>query len=235
MACSRTDERMRNKVSSHRDKHIRISKSSRRTGSHRATWISLALLLFAGACRVEPEPSGHGHEVNIVKQPIRGAIAAEKTLGKSTRMAAEQGNSKAQYDLGTMYFKGVGVSKDDAEAVQWYRKAAKQKYADAQFSLGEMYYHGNGVTQDYGEAERWYRMAAEQGIVLAQYSLGKIYAKGEGVTQDMYKAYVWYTLAAIRDPSFANLRDDARNNLAADAVLKAQRKAFKLHKTISTR
>ena len=134
-----------------------------------------------------------------------------------------------------MYLKGMGVPTDEVEAFRWHRKAAEQKYADAQFSLGQMYYHGNGVTQDYVEAARWYRLAAQQGIILAQYSLGQIYAKGEGVPQDMYKAYVWYTLAAIKDPAFANVRDDIRNHLASDAVLKAQREAFKLQETIGTR
>jgi len=83
--------------------------------------------------------------------------------------------------------------------------------------------------------EKSIRETAEQGNSKAQYDLGTMYLKGVGVPQDMYKAYVWYTLAAIGDPTFANIRDDARNNLASDAVLKAQREAFKLHEMISSR
>jgi TPR repeat protein len=40
------------------------------------------------------------------------------------RKAAEQGNAKAQFNLGVMYDLGKGVKQDDAEAVKWYRKAA---------------------------------------------------------------------------------------------------------------
>ena len=42
------------------------------------------------------------------------------------RLAAEQGDAYAQYNLGLMYRKGEGVPQDDAEAVRWYRLAAEQ-------------------------------------------------------------------------------------------------------------
>ena len=53
--------------------------------------------------------------------------------------AAEQGDISAQYNLGGMYRKGQGVTKDFREALTWYRKAAEQGLADAQYSLGWMY------------------------------------------------------------------------------------------------
>ena len=73
--------------------------------------------------------------------------------------AAEQGETKAQYNLGLMYANGQGGTQDDTEAVRWYRKAAKQGEAKAQTVLGFMYDNGRGVTQDYTEAARWYRKA----------------------------------------------------------------------------
>jgi TPR repeat protein len=42
------------------------------------------------------------------------------------RQRAEQGDVKAQLNLGTMYGNGQGVPKDHAEAAKWYRKAAEQ-------------------------------------------------------------------------------------------------------------
>ncbi|MGN6843432.1 tetratricopeptide repeat protein, partial [Neisseria sp. P0021.S006] len=45
---------------------------------------------------------------------------------KKTLQAAEQGNAKAQFSLGKMYYKGEGVRQDYAQAVQWYRRAAEQ-------------------------------------------------------------------------------------------------------------
>ena len=76
---------------------------------------------------------------------------------------AEQGDAKAQYNLGVMYRKGHGVPQNDAEAVKWYRKSAEQGDAHAQFNLGFMYNNGKGVPQNDAEAAKWYRKAAKQG------------------------------------------------------------------------
>ncbi len=87
---------------------------------------------------------------------------------------AEQGNAKAQYNLGVMYGNGRGVKQDYFKAVNWYRKAAEQGHADAQLNLGYMYEKGRGVKQDDFEAVKWYRQAAEQGNAKAQFNLGNI-------------------------------------------------------------
>ena len=47
------------------------------------------------------------------------------------RLAADQGDAAAQFNLGVMYDNGRGVLKDEAEAVRWYRLAAEQGDADA--------------------------------------------------------------------------------------------------------
>ncbi|HHY1074096.1 TPA: tetratricopeptide repeat protein, partial [Haemophilus influenzae] len=100
---------------------------------------------------------------------------------------AEQGNAKAQYNLGVMYGNGRGVKQDYFKAVNWYRKAAEQGHADAQLNLGYMYEKGRGVKQDDFEAVKWYRQAAEQGHADAQFNLGNMYADGRGVKQDNFE------------------------------------------------
>jgi TPR repeat protein len=115
---------------------------------------------------------------------------------KEFRPLAEQGDAKAQFNLGHMYASGQGVPQDDAQAVNWFRKAAEQGNPYAQTNLGAMYQKGQGVKKDYGQAVSWYRKAAEQGNVLAQYNLGWMYAKGEGVKQDYNHAVSWYLKAA---------------------------------------
>jgi TPR repeat protein len=52
------------------------------------------------------------------------------------RKAADQGNARAQFNLGVLYANGQGVAQDYAEAARWYRKAADQGHADAQNNLG---------------------------------------------------------------------------------------------------
>jgi TPR repeat protein len=110
---------------------------------------------------------------------------------KEFRVLAEQGNAKAQNNLGAMYAKGQGVAQDYMQAVKWYRKSAEQGYALAQSNLGAMFYRGTGVPQDFAEAIKWYRKAAEQGNALAQSVLGDMYAEGKGVPKDDAEAVRW--------------------------------------------
>ena len=63
------------------------------------------------------------------------------------------------------------MTRDDAEALKWWRKAAEQGDAKAQFNLGVMYDKGQGVMRNYAEAAKWYRKAAEQGDADAQRNL----------------------------------------------------------------
>ena len=51
---------------------------------------------------------------------------------EAVRLAAEQGDADAQYNLGAMYDNGRGVPEDDAEAVRWFRLAVEQGHAGAQ-------------------------------------------------------------------------------------------------------
>ncbi|MBV8442167.1 MAG: sel1 repeat family protein, partial [Hyphomicrobiales bacterium] len=71
------------------------------------------------------------------------------------RPLAEEGDARAQNNLGIMYTNGDGVPRDYSEAVKWFRRSAEQGDASAQTSLGSMYFAGRGVNQDYGEAATW--------------------------------------------------------------------------------
>ena len=109
--------------------------------------------------------------------------------------AAEQGDARAQFNLGVCYENGTGVDKDASEAVKWYRKAAEQGHTRAQCNLGWCYMNGVGVAKDAAEAVRWYRKAAEQGEAVAQYNLGECYENGAGIPRDTVKAVKWYIMA----------------------------------------
>ena len=90
------------------------------------------------------------------------------------RPMAEQGDVRAQNELGDRYYFGRGVARDDAEAVRWYRRAAAQGNALGRVNLGYMYERGRGVQRDQVEAVRLYRLAAEQGDDLARKALGRL-------------------------------------------------------------
>jgi hypothetical protein len=77
---------------------------------------------------------------------------------------AKQGDARAQYNLGFMYYEGLGVSKDSKEAFKWFRLAAYQGYADAQFYLGMMYLEGEVVPKDHVLAHMWFALSAARGV-----------------------------------------------------------------------
>jgi hypothetical protein len=99
------------------------------------------------------------------------------TALREFRLAAEQGNAMAQYNVGVMTYNGEGVAQNFAEAAEWYRRAAAQGYARAQSDLGDLYARGEGVPQDRVEAHKWYSLAAARGDAGAAKSRDRIAAK----------------------------------------------------------
>jgi uncharacterized protein len=96
------------------------------------------------------------------------------TALKEFKPLAEQGDARAQHNLGVMYANGQGVSKDYAEAVKWCRKAADQGNAEGQYNLGVMYYLGQGVPKDTVQAYKWFDLAAGLGISDAKKARDKL-------------------------------------------------------------
>jgi uncharacterized protein len=135
------------------------------------------------------------------------------------RALADQGNARAEYDIGLMYGLGQGAPQDYAQAVYWYLKAAKQANAGAQYELGDMYARGLGVPRDQTQAVAWYSKAADEGHPVAQYNLGVIFERGQGVPQDYARAHMWFNLAASHAPKdafpFRGLAIKARDEVAA--------------------
>ena len=85
------------------------------------------------------------------------------TALKEWKPLAEQGNAKAQFNLGALYYAGQGVTKNYNAAAKWYKLAAEQGDADAQYNLGLMYSKGRGLIKDYTLAHMWSNIAASQG------------------------------------------------------------------------
>ena len=89
------------------------------------------------------------------------------TALREWRPLAEQGDARAQFDLGLLYENGDGVSRDYAKAHQWYEKSAAQGGAKAQFYLGMQCAFGEGGPLDLVQAHMWYSLAAGNGHAAA--------------------------------------------------------------------
>ena len=81
---------------------------------------------------------------------------------------AEQGDAESQSELGCLYRMGLGVNKDEAQAVEWYQKAAEAGNTKAQFYLGRLYEEGLGIAKDEARAMQWYLDAAQGNQSLAE-------------------------------------------------------------------
>jgi TPR repeat protein len=109
----------------------------------------------------------------------------------SFRESAELGYAPAQVVLGSLYERGVLVSRAPGQAATWYKKAAEQGDVLAQWLLGKLYASGDGVIRDLSEAEKWLQKAADQGDPFGAYLLGLV--KDD---RDYRQAPRWFELAA---------------------------------------
>jgi len=149
-----------------------------------------AIILFCLAALILPCTHGRASEV-LQKQ------------FQDNKVKAENGDAKAQYNLGDMYIRGKGAQTNYAEGIKWFRKSAEQNDAGAECDLGNCYDCGVGVTMDHVEAVKWYRKAAEQNFAPAQFNLGNSYRNGLGVETNYVEAAKWYRKAAEQNYAWA--------------------------------
>jgi TPR repeat protein len=127
-----------------------------------------------------------------------------------TKAKAEEGNVDAELSLGWIYANGLGVKRDRAEAVKWYRLAAEQGNDIAQNYLGRLLWFLGGTTngdpKDRTEAVKWFREAGAKGNAEAQCNLGLCYEEGDGVLKDSAKAVSWYRKASDQGHADAQYR-----------------------------
>lgn len=76
------------------------------------------------------------------------------------RQAADKGDPRACFLLGTMYQAGLGVEASSKDAAGWYEKAAQGGVAPAHSRLAQFYARGDGVPKDPDRALKHARKAA---------------------------------------------------------------------------
>jgi TPR repeat protein len=161
----------------------------------------IALMQHAAAHRL-PEA-----EAELASWSRDGANGLTQNHSKATELGKQaqtdglvtraQQIANAQYELGNLYWGGIGVPNDHSKAIEFYQKAADQGNADAQCSLADQYMSGNEVSRDVGKALELYQKAADRGYATAQDTLGYVFLNGEGgVPKDPSKGIAWFQKAA---------------------------------------
>lgn len=136
--------------------------------------------------------------------------------------------SSAFYSLGSLYYEGKFVPKNEETAFRLWLYAGQTGDWRAQHNLGVMYYLDKGLPQDApknpkwspthyidsscdiprytADAISWWRKSAEQGDVDAEYKLGWMYQEGEGVSRDDSETMKWWRMAAENGKAIAQLK-----------------------------
>lgn len=78
--------------------------------------------------------------------------------------AAQAGDARSMFDLGTIFEHGLGVTADLIEAARWYEWSAKYGLAQGQYNLATMLETGDAGRKDETEAYKYYLLAAAQGM-----------------------------------------------------------------------
>jgi TPR repeat protein len=171
------------------------------------------------------------------------------------RKAADQGDAKAQLQLGVMYANGEGVLKDYTEAFVWIKQSAEQGCLDAQVQLGLIYANGDAATKDdivspssissapSSYAVRSSALPKNSGTGFGLFAVPEAVSReslkreilqyGHGVPKDEIEALAWFNIAAITGHETAVIhRADLENHLGQQSILTAQQRSKEILKEI---
>ncbi len=90
------------------------------------------------------------------------------------KLAADNGNVLAMYNMGVFHENGKGVVKDSYAASLYYDLAAKRGHDGALYALGNLYENGKAVDKNLETAKRYYTQSADKGNTLAKQALNRL-------------------------------------------------------------
>jgi uncharacterized protein len=176
--------------------------------SMRARSLAVALLILSAAqsgCATNPLPDNVQNRILAPARTAENAGDYEEALAEYKRV---DGIPFAQYRIGRMYEKGLGTTRDDAQAAHWYRASSDAGYPPAQIALANLYDQGRGVPQDFGaalelfleaaefEQSHAYRLKPARPPAVALYRAGEMIERGRGVPANPATAAGYYQIAA---------------------------------------
>lgn len=126
------------------------------------------------------------------------AGAAEAPLQELQKLA-DTGDAEAQFQLGKTFWHGTGIKRDQAKALEYYRRAAQANHPEALAGLGAAYALGQGVGEkDAQAAVDYFRKSAVLGSSIGQLNLGSALINGQGVERDTEEGLGWVSKAAAQ-------------------------------------
>jgi TPR repeat protein len=162
----------------------------------RSTWLVSAVLVLSLAEPTSILASPLGDTLKVLE-----AGTNPKAVEALVKLA-QDGNSLAQFRLGSLYYHGEGVPEDETKAIYWWKKSAAGGNVEAMYQIGHAHLFGSGVAKTVLDPDReaavWYFQAASAGHAEAAYTLGLLFLAGKGVIEDKNEAIRWFRLAASK-------------------------------------
>lgn len=202
-----------------------------------ASGTGLTALVVVGALLIFVTPQDQAVDLQTASTAIQPEATGDYELGlnaafagdyatafREFTVAAEEGLSLAQYNLGILYFMGQGVEQDFQQAFHWTEAAAQQGHINAQYNLGSLFLEGQGTRQNETLGIDWFKSAARAGHANAAYALSRMYQEGDPVTANLVEAHAWAALATENQhPEGAALQDELEQGLSAEELSQARR------------
>ena len=116
--------------------------------------------LLAAVLSLAATPAVADYDEGMRAYRIRDYTSALKEF----KVAGEKGHAEAQYYLGNMFVRGMGVNQSDKEAMRWFSASADQGHAASQFNVGLMLMEGRGQRKDLEKAYLWFALAANGNV-----------------------------------------------------------------------
>ena len=163
------------------------------------------------------------HEIGLERDAAKGIKLLEEAYARNEVSAA--------YTLGEAYWSSSGergVDKDDAKALEWFRKGREGADDDSIWALAECYEYGVGVEADEAEAAKLYEEAARLNHSRAIAQIGFAHLNGNlGYEKDPKKAVEYLKRAADMDDvqALSELKRCYENGIG---IKKSLREAAKL-------
>jgi TPR repeat protein len=143
----------------------------------RAGCLRFAALLMSAALLLQPAAA----EDRVAREAVEAleAYAAYKMAQfpeayRRFLVLAQKNNIQGMLNVANMLQAGQGVARDEAAALDWYRRAAERGSAIGMFYTGQAYRHGRGAAVDPQQARSWLRRAAEAGSDEARLELARL-------------------------------------------------------------
>lgn len=117
----------------------------------------------------------------LVFLPLHGNAVEGAMDTRALEAGARSGDADAQFQLGRAYYRGEGVPRDMAKAVELIRKAAEAGKLEAIESMGFLCTTGEGVPKSEEEAVAWFRKGEKAGSARSKLNLGLLLRQGKTI------------------------------------------------------